>query len=126
VLIEQAYQSCCILRVCQKDRAAAGHILSDVRCLFSSNPLLHDALNLPLRELRLSPQPFVHDAKWTNIRGEAKCASPARSRTAPGLPSPRRLRRSARKPEAAQADAPANGADSATAISIKPTKGTRK
>ena len=33
---------------------------------------------------------------------------------------------SMRKPEAAEADAPANGADGATAISTKPTKGTRK
>ena len=33
---------------------------------------------------------------------------------------------SMRKPEAADATAPANGADSANALSIKPTKGTRK
>jgi len=33
---------------------------------------------------------------------------------------------SMRKPEAAEADAPASGADSATAISTKPMKGTRK
>jgi len=33
---------------------------------------------------------------------------------------------SMRKPEATEAAAPANGADSATAISTKPTKGTRK
>ena len=33
---------------------------------------------------------------------------------------------SMRKPEAAEADAPANGVDSTTAISTKPTKATRK
>jgi hypothetical protein len=34
--------------------------------------------------------------------------------------------RSMRKPEAAEANAPANGLDSATAISTKPTKAIRK
>jgi hypothetical protein len=47
--------SLCLLNVIgsnQPHRATAGHILSDMRCLFSSNPLLlllfHDVLNLPM------------------------------------------------------------------------------